>query len=183
MASRRVAYAVRGDAGRANAARRALLADLVSRAPSHVDVRLNTSSHTDEFIAMRLGLVPFVASDDDASPVVVRVTGRPVLGRDLRGALHPDAPVLPLGDGQAVDATLHFAIGTGHDHARFGRAVAVGMRPVGEDEEPTLHSISFETLQGGDDHAACWTEALDALDARLRRARAHLLSSDAAVAS
>jgi DNA-directed RNA polymerase alpha subunit len=173
MDRRRWRVVVDGEPSRANAARRALISSLRSVAPDRVEIDVNTSAHTDEYIAQRLGLLPFRrGAVTAASCVPLRVRGRPVRGSDVDGAAHPDAELLPMGHGQEVALRMRFAEGTGATHARFARAVAVGMRPVegGGEADPPRHAIDFEALTDDDCPRAMWSEALDALDALLSRA-------------
>ena len=46
-----------------NALRRALRSDVERYAPSTITIRDNTSSQTDEYIAHRIGMIPFVPVD------------------------------------------------------------------------------------------------------------------------
>ena len=127
------------------------MADLESSAPSHVDVRVGTSSHTDEFIAQRLGLRPRARRVGRAGE---RARLRPpVLIPTCRGRCTA-ATVLPLGRGQEVDLTIHFAR-HGEEHARpahGGRGMqAVDVDPDGLDP-PTRHE---DRAGREDDHASC----------------------------
>lgn len=178
MITQRRAFTLSGAPGQVNALRRALISDVPTVCPSHVDIHVNTTSHTDEYVAHRLGLVPFRQPDtaDGHVSAVAHIRhreARPLRGDDVQGDLRPfhaDANILDVCEGQELSCELKFAKRTGTDHARFARAVAVGMRPGTKDGE---HVLSFETLFG-DDHDECLRLALDALEARVRAARAVL---------
>lgn len=159
------------DVHMANAIRRALVADLPHVAPSDVIVHKNTTSHTDEYIVHRLGLVPFRCDDKTkllprASIVVVDrdVTGNDIFFGDRSvNVVDPNAPILRMAPGQSLDVEIELCIGTGADNARFARTVAVGM------QEAKLggFDISFETLID-DDHDECIVDAVDALSQRVQ---------------
>ena len=52
-------FVLDGGAGFCNAVRRSLIGDVAMWAPCEVDVRINTSCETDEYLAHRIGMVPF----------------------------------------------------------------------------------------------------------------------------
>ena len=52
-------FTLSGGAGFCNAIRRTLVSDLEAWAPDVVTIEVNTSSQMDEFIAHRIGLIPF----------------------------------------------------------------------------------------------------------------------------
>ena len=54
-----MSFALPGGPGFCNAVRRTLLSDVEAWAAHEIDVRVNTSCQTDEFLAHRIGLVPF----------------------------------------------------------------------------------------------------------------------------
>jgi len=159
--------------------RRALIADVPAIAPSSVVIDVNTTSHTDEFVTQHLGLIPFQQDDDvDAASLEARVhvTGRAVRGTDVVGwpVSYPEAELVKMAPDQELALTIHFERSTGADHARFARAVAVGMCPTTPDEDEWR--ISFES-NFADDHAHCALQALDAVERELRRARAIVLEA------
>lgn len=157
----------------ANALRRSLIADVPMIAPHEVLIEVNTSSHTDEYIAQRIGLVPFtqnVRDDEKILHATINVSGRNLYGRDFQGsncrATCDDNVVIPMLAGQELRAVVSFCRGTGSTHARFQRTVGVGMYSP----SATENVIEFETLSG-DDHAVCVKYALQALRERLLKAR------------
>ena len=115
--------------GLANAVRRTLLSDLPSWAPYEVVMRTNTSCHTDEFLAHRIGLIPFrrVGNGDE---MTLRADGPGTLyARDLVGpafeAVEGGVPVVVLGEGQCVDATVRFDERPASVHARYSQVAGV----------------------------------------------------------
>lgn len=168
----RAVYTLDVDVGTANAIRRALITDLPHVAPDDVVVHVNTTYHTDEYVAHRICMVPFQSVDlgKMASASIV-VSDRDVLTRDvectgIRAVGDGDECILRVAPGQTIDVDITFREDTAATHSRFSRTVAVGMRSLALDK----HEISFETLID-DDHDACMRDAMESLHERLRRAR------------
>jgi DNA-directed RNA polymerase alpha subunit len=167
----RVRHRIRGERGQVNALRRALIADLETVAPSHCVIRTNTSCQPDEYIAHRIGLIPFEQAAGSDGVARLNVSGRDALSADIVGVgaapepIHKNMLIMPLGSDQEIDMTIHFARGTGALHAQYSKTVAVGMMS----HENETHELSFETIFG--DSEACMAEAIDSLEARLREAR------------
>lgn len=161
-------FVLPGGAGFCNAVRRCVLDDVVSWAPYKVDVRTNTSCQTDEFLAHRIGLLPFCKVHDGPREMTLRVTGpQTACARHLQSpsfrAVHPDVEIMMLGPGQALDLTIHFDQQRASKHARYCLSAGVGMERVDGDGR---HRLVLETL---DDRAPVdvVNEALDALEARV----------------
>lgn len=183
-------FALRGTASEVNAVRRTLIADLRTLAPDSIVVETNTTSLNDEYLAQRIGLVPFsqdfLDTPDGIPTAKIEVDGRDVYARDIvpsdqslgapiPGDEYSDTLIAPLRSGQTLKLEVRFAVGTGREHARFVRVAAVGMRPGPAKDE---HTISFDTVLPGDDARACLTEALDHLRARLERVREMVETSE-----
>lgn len=163
-------FVLSGGPGFCNAVRRTLLSDVTAWAPYEVVVRDNTSCQTDEFLAHRIGLVPFrrVGNGDEMclearGPCTVRA-------KDLVGpgfeAVHPEIELMVLADAaQHLDLTVRFDERPASAHARYATCAAVGMVRVDADR----HRVTFET-HGDRDPKAVLLEALDHLDARVDRA-------------
>lgn len=167
-------YRLPGGAGKCNALRRALLTDLSCVAPDAVVVRTNTTGYTDEYLAARIGLVPFDVTDDETTTTTLCVTGPcTATTADLVGARHATIELARCRAGQSLDLDVHFRRGTGREHARFTRVAAVGMAPVDDDD---LHELRFDPLYDDAGHA-CLHEALAALQRRIDGVRAQLRSS------
>ena len=167
-------YSVRvvGEASQANALRRALTSRLETVAPKSVTIEVNTTCMSDEFIAHRIGLIPF-SQHDGLADATLDVRGRSAFARDLVCAgpspVSGEIEVMRMAGAQRLALTVHFETGTGA--ARFCRVAALGMRPVGDGEHGKAHELAFEPLHAGDG-ARCVDEALAALEAELARARA-----------
>ncbi len=148
-----------------NALRRALLSDIQTIAPDTVTFRKNTSCQTDEFIAHRIGLIPFKAINLDAdmssNKTTLTVKDRTAMARDIVSDAYvpcTDMPVMKMAPGQELDLDITFKTGTGSDHARFSQVGAVsykiddrGVTHMGfdviTDDNPLVHlHAALETL-------------------------------------
>lgn len=137
----------------ANSIRRALLMDVSTIAPTRVDITENTSCQTDEYIAHRIGLVPFLfvvegrefLSNQDF--LTVDVSDRTVRVSDLQGesfvCICPDTPIIKLIKGQRFCAQVSFSEGAGACHSRFSPVAAVGYE-LNKD----TYKFSFESING-----------------------------------
>ena len=139
-------------------------------APEEVVVQCNTSWQTDEYIAHRIGLVPFRKVGNGTS---MRLTVQgPCIAKasDLVGpgfeAVHPDIPILslPMSD-QKLDMTVRFAKHRASKHARYSKCCGVGMSSSHDGH----HRISFDTIDGSPPLEAL-LEAIDAVDERVQNA-------------
>lgn len=115
----------------ANAIRRSLMLDVKSVAPNEVTIHRNTSCQTDEFIAHRIGLIPFrVDETEDASSLKVSfdVENRPLRTSDFSGscAAIVDVEVLTLIRDQSIKGEISFKKSDGSEHARFCPCAAAG---------------------------------------------------------
>lgn len=161
---------VRGGTGFANALRRALCSDIESWAPCHVDVRSNTSCQHDEYIAHRIGLVPFrrIVKDGPDEMRVDRTGPCTVTAADLVGPsfdpVHPGIEVIVLGKDQRLDATVTFDRKPASKHARYARCAAVGMR---HNHADGTHDILFEPLDPKEPPHEAMHDALDAIERRV----------------
>tara|TARA_Y100000741_G_scaffold361677_1_gene346088 strand:- start:401 stop:925 length:525 start_codon:yes stop_codon:yes gene_type:complete len=155
--------------GYANAIRRALISEIPMICPEFIEIEKNTTAHTDEYIAHRIGLIPFTQIKDFESKVsFINKKDSHLFGSDISGDLiaeHPDVKVLDITMGQELSCTIHFCKSTATEHSRFTRTVAVGMRTIDE----TKHLIKFESLLD-DDEDECLVIAIDAVESRLLRA-------------
>ena len=132
--------------GMPNAVRRALMNDVETYAPSEIVVHVNTSSQTDEYIAHRIGLIPFVPTDKPPSELSLRVTGRMASTADLTGegfrAVH-ETPIVRMIDEQTLHIDIRFAKGTAMTHTKHSHIGPVGYVKTGDKA-----LISFETIDG-----------------------------------
>ena len=131
----------------ANSLRRALLSDIETYAPYQIKVIENTSCQTDEYIAHRIGLIPFVPTkffSEDNNTMKLNVSNRLVKAEDICSSESPpfetcmqNAPIMKLIEGQTLNIEIFFDSGTAERHARYSPVAAVGF-------EITPYSINFE---------------------------------------
>ena len=159
-------FRVEADAGVCNALRRALLGDLENWAPCKITVRENTSCQTDEYLAHRIGMMPFrrVGNGDTME---LKKRGGTAFARDMVGVafdpVQPDIPIMDLGSDSILDLTVHFDRATPARHARYSTCAAVGMRR----RDDGSHDISFELHDDTIDANTVFLRAVEALDARV----------------
>ena len=79
---RQEGFVIPGGIGFGNAIRRTLLSDIVTEAPCRVRVHVNTSCHTDEYIAHRIGLIPFTRVGN-GDQMTLDVSGQCVVTSDM----------------------------------------------------------------------------------------------------
>ena len=130
-----------------NALRRALRTDVERCAPSTITIQDNTSSQTDEYIAHRIGMIPFVPVDGAENPdgeLWLKVKDREATSYDLTGAsfkpVH-DIPIVILTAKQCIDLSIRFTRGRGRDHAKFS---LIG--PVAYSVDGKKTSMGFNTI-------------------------------------
>lgn len=163
-----VAITLHEDAGFCNAVRKSLLDDVKSWAPSRVTFRLNTSCQTDEFLAHRIGLIPFHRCQAHGLGTLhLRASGPTIVraGHFTGSAfepVHPEIEIMMLGEGQEFDLDVEFDECIASTHARYSPCAAVGMEKIGDKQ----HRITFEVLGPKTAHEL-YHEALDALEARV----------------
>ena len=144
----RYEFRLQGGIGFANAVRRSLISDTTSWAPHEIHVRSNTSCQTDEFLAHRIGLIPFRKTSNPTTEELKLTAHGPCVVRcdAFRGAgfepIYPSIHVMELGDGQQLDLSVSFGRGTGRKHARYATVSAVGLSPSPEDGS---YVLSFES--------------------------------------
>lgn len=141
-----LSFEVKGAIGTANALRRALISDVHTCAPSKVVIRCNTSCQTDEYIAHRICMIPFVATNEIDEHLTACVQGRNMTSADLIGPFTTQNPmtVIKLIDDQKVDLDVFFDTGTGEDHAKYSPVAGVAFDAISESK--TL--IEFESING-----------------------------------
>ena len=163
--------------GFANAVRRALIADVEAWAPCTVEFETNTSCANDEFLAHRIGQIPFVKFGPGTSTAILEavgpcvVTAAHISGDDFR-PVHPEIELIPLRDAQQrLKLKVSFDMQKGSTHARYAICSGVGMRRLddGDDE----WEIQFSTNDGADP-TCIMARALDALEEKVDRALAAL---------
>lgn len=149
-----------GHVGLCNAIRRTLLSDIETEAPSTARVITNVTCHTDEYLAHRVGLIPFrrVGNGDNMS---LHVTGPCVVTTaDFMGPafepLHANIVILQLDDGHELNMEITFDKQRAGRHARYSPCYAVGMIPsqtndtyilsLGSNDDRTPEQLLNESL-------------------------------------
>ena len=157
-----------GGVGFCNSVRRLLHSDLEGWAPFEVTFRTNTSCQTDEFLAHRIGLIPFRRVGKGDTMELVHEGPDDVLTSHLSGEAfvptHDNIAIIRLGPGQAIDATIHFDKRPAGTHARYSYCAAIGMRKIDGDGH---HALSFELNDPNLDPVAVMDEALTHLERRV----------------
>ena len=159
-----------GEVSQANALRRSLISDLTMLAPSHVRINVNTSCYSDEYLAKRLGLVPFSQTHKESSDIpcaYLRVQGRSAYSDDI---CTEDGPlphcgrllIMHMEQDQEIDLCIFFTVDAASTHARFMRTAAVGMRPTSMGTR-----VQFDALFGDEDAVRCIAEAIQHIRKRL----------------
>ena len=156
-----------GGVGLCNAVRRALLSDLKSWAPCEVDIRVNSSCQTDEFLAHRIGLIPFRRVADGTGMILSAEGPTIVYASDITGpsfeAIHGDIVVMVLGKGSQLDLSIRFDQRKASAHARYAMCAAVGMERIDGDGR---HRIVFDTIDEQPPDRVL-NEAIDAVETRV----------------
>lgn len=163
-------FRIPGGVGFCNSVRRTLLSDLSAWAPKEVVVRCNKSFQTDEYLAHRIGLVPFkrVGNGDT---MTLRATGPCVVdcthfvGPAFQ-PVHDDIEIIHLDTGQTIDMTIVFDRQLSSKHARYCPCAAVGMTVPDTNGEC---AITFESC-GAESPKELMLSALDAFERRVDRA-------------
>ena len=144
--SSKCTFEIRSHSAFANALRRTLMMDVSRHAPSHVKIIQNKSSQTDEYIAHRIGLIPFDVLDDQETPLTLHVKGREAFAHDLVGTSFratQNVPVVLLSQTQELNIVVYFKRGTASEHARFAMIGPVSYK-IKEAEQCT--ELSFEMI-------------------------------------
>lgn len=130
--------------GLANALRRALIMDIDSWAPDTVTIRKNTTCQTDEYIAHRIGLIPF-QKVGNCTTMEISTQGKTLCASDIKGVgFKPvcDIEIIEMLEGQELDATINFSLKKGKEHARYKMCAGVGIEKINNE----THKLSFETI-------------------------------------
>lgn len=131
--------------GLCNALRRTLLSDIQSEAPTHVRVITNVTCHTDEYIAHRIGLIPFKRVGN-GSAMSLHVNGPTIVTTEhfigpAFEAIYNNIPLVQLDVGHELNIEVTFDKQCAARHTRYSPCYAVGMVPsIREDD---THILSF----------------------------------------
>ena len=168
-------FDLKGGVGFCNAVRRSLLADVKTESPCEVTFRCNTSCQTDEFIAHRIGMIPF-RRVGNGNEMELKVNGRNAMSSDFVGpAFEPchEIEVMTLTEDQMLDLTVRFDQRAGSKHARYVKPAAVGMKSMNNG----VHRIVFDTIDD-ENPKVYMLQALDALEERVNHALHQLANQD-----
>lgn len=165
-------FALPGGVGFCNAVRRTLLSDVKAWAPCTVRVDKNTSCQTDEFLAHRIGLIPFRRVGNGETLRLSAVGPCVATASDFVGpgfeAVHGDIQVMRLGEGQCLELVVTLDERPASAHARYAVCAGVGMS-VPPSSSSDRCRLSFSCNDGRAPREAL-REALDHLEARVDRA-------------
>lgn len=137
-------YYLNSSVGAVNAIRRALIMDIESWAADTVTFEKNSSCQTDEYIAHRIGMIPFVKVGNGET-MQIHVKGKTVYASDLVGPsfkIVNDVGIIEMNEEQEIKATVHFSYKTGSVHARYKMCAAVAMQILNNGQ----YKLSFETI-------------------------------------
>ena len=130
--------------GLANALRRSLIDLTESYAVDKVTFDINTTCMPDEYIAHRLGMIPFLHSSSKTfTEAFIDVSGRNVFTSDITGAeaASETIPIIHMLPNQRLRCKLAFRKSSGSEHSRFCQVAAVGYAI-----ENNIVYLSFETI-------------------------------------
>lgn len=158
-----------GGSGFCNAVRRSLIGDVAMWAPHQVDVQVNTSCETDEFLAHRIGLIPFRRTGHGEKMTLAARGPGVVRASDFVSTsfapMHGCIVLMELGPEQELQLTVHFDQRRASTHVRYSPLAAVGMERV----DRSRHRITFDVIDERTPLNALH-EGLDALEERVDRA-------------
>lgn len=124
-------FTLSGGTGFCNAVRRSLLSDLTTEAPCSVRMTVNTTCYTDEFLAHRIGLIPFRRVGNGHEMTLDATGPCSVFASSLLGpafeCVH-DVEIARLGAGHRLCLAVTFDTQRAAVHARYSPCAAVGMR-------------------------------------------------------
>lgn len=160
-------YYLSSSVGAVNAIRRALIMDIESWAADTVTFEKNSSCQTDEYIAHRIGMVPFIKVGNGET-MKIHVKGRTVSASDLKGPsfkMVRDVEIIEMNEEQEIKATVHFNYKSGAVHARYKMCAAVAMQLLNNGQ----YKLSFETLNDEEPDDVL-KKALSAIESKIDRA-------------
>ena len=134
-----------------NAIRRAVISETTSYAPAEVDIEINTSCQTNEYIAHRIGLIPFCQNglSEDVT-VTLHVKDRTATTDDIVGdaTAHKKITIMKMMTGQELKLKVYFKKGKGSIHSRWCPIAACSHYI--DDKDPNIIHFKFEMINDTD---------------------------------
>jgi hypothetical protein len=163
-------FTISGSAGFCNAIRRTLLSDLSMWAPKELLIRSKMSCQTDEYIAHRIGMIPFRKIGEGDSITLKAQGPGMVLSQQFVGTafetIHNDIEIMLLDKDQQLDFTVFFDKQNASKHARYSSCAAVGMASINNNGR---HKITFTSIVS-ETPKELILSALDLLESRIDKA-------------
>lgn len=145
-------FELKCDFSTANAIRRSLISDIATFSAYKVIIKTNTSCQTDEYIAHRIGMIPFLPKEDTDTDsdlhVSVTKSNSTLMTTDLNGNMFSkyNVPIIKLIEGQTIDIEVLFDKNTGQHHARYSPVSAVEFNVNNNNSI----ELAFESINGED---------------------------------
>ena len=158
----------------ANAIRRSLVGHISQWAPKCIHVTKNTSCQTDEYIAHRICMIPFVHRIGEGN-MHLHVKGRPAQSNDLVGESFvpfENICIMHMINEQELDIEVEFEYGTGAQHTKFSHVSIVGYN---QKDNGTVR-MNFEVITP-EPPILYLRDALKSLRSDLDTARVHVRAS------
>ena len=134
-----------------NAIRRAVISETTSYAPAEVDIEINTSCQTNEYIAHRIGLIPFCQNglSEDVT-VTLHVKDRSATTDDIVGdaKAHKKITIMKMMPGQELKLKVYFKKGKGSMHSRWCPIAACSH--FIDNNDPNIIHFKFEMINDTD---------------------------------
>ena len=115
----------------ANALRRAIMCDIETVAPGEVHITHNSTCQTNEYIAHRIGLIPFEKNIDPNTVMTINVSDRDVYTSDIKGYhkdITPNICIMKMIPEQSLVCEIRMNKSKGSVHARYSHVSAVGFK-------------------------------------------------------
>lgn len=105
-----------------NSVRRSIISDTMSYAPSKVDIEVNTTCQTNEYIAHRIGMIPFCQKNLNKDVILtLHVRDRDATTSDFVGPTTAceTVDIMRIIPGQELKLRVHFEQNCGATHSRW----------------------------------------------------------------
>ena len=166
-------YFLDNNCGFVNGLRRVIIADLSRWAPDYIEITKNTSCQTDEYIAHRIGLIPFKKCGN-GTEMEASVKGRTLMSFDLKGtgfqSIH-NIEIMSMEGDQELEFKVFFKYKTGNEHSRYKMCSGVAMQALNNN----MFKLVFETIDEENPDKVL-LEAFDILEKKIDDALSSLSS-------